>query len=93
MTQVSLSTMKNSPYFVTFDKEINFWVKVLADIAEMIDIALQVQRQWMYLESIFMGSEDIRKQLPGSLIKIVRTNRFCNGNFVSQFPIAAEPLS
>ena len=27
-------------------------------------MALQVQRNWMYLENIFIGSEDIRKQLP-----------------------------
>lgn len=26
--------------------------------------ATQVQRNWMYLENIFVGSEDIRKQLP-----------------------------
>lgn len=25
---------------------------------------VQVQRNWMYLENIFIGSEDIRKQLP-----------------------------
>lgn len=25
---------------------------------------LQVQRNWLYLENIFVGSEDIRKQLP-----------------------------
>jgi hypothetical protein len=27
-------------------------------------LLLQVQRNWMYLENIFIGSEDIRKQLP-----------------------------
>ena len=27
-------------------------------------LVLQVQRNWMYLENIFIGSEDIRKQLP-----------------------------
>lgn len=27
-------------------------------------LPLQVQRNWMYLENIFVGSEDIRKQLP-----------------------------
>lgn len=26
--------------------------------------ALQVQRNWMYLENVFLGSDDIRKQLP-----------------------------
>lgn len=25
---------------------------------------LQVQKNWLYLENIFLGSEDIRKQLP-----------------------------
>ena len=30
----------------------------------MIGIWLEVQRTWSHLESIFIGSEDIRKQLP-----------------------------
>ncbi len=27
-------------------------------------VCLQVQKNWLYLENIFLGSEDIRKQLP-----------------------------
>lgn len=33
------------------------------DVALLLD-CVQVQRNWMYLENIFVGSEDIRKQLP-----------------------------
>lgn len=53
-----------SKYFVVFEKEITYWEKTLSHISETIEIILQVQRNWMYLENIFIGSEDIRKQLP-----------------------------
>ena len=33
-------------------------------ISEVIEEWMQVQRKWMYLESIFIGSDDIRDQLP-----------------------------
>eukprot|EP00163_Fabomonas_tropica_P002875 TRINITY_DN1232_c0_g1_i1.p1 TRINITY_DN1232_c0_g1~~TRINITY_DN1232_c0_g1_i1.p1 ORF type:complete len:4516 (+),score=1594.38 TRINITY_DN1232_c0_g1_i1:127-13674(+) len=61
---VTLSTMKASRYFLAFETEIETWENTLSHIAEVIEMILQVQRQWMYLESIFAGSEDIRKQLP-----------------------------
>jgi len=40
------------------------WEAKLAAVSETIELLLQVQRNWMYLENIFVGSEDIRKQLP-----------------------------
>ncbi len=61
---VTLSTMKASKFFVVFEKEITYWEKTLSHISETVEIILQVQRSWMYLENIFIGSEDIRKQLP-----------------------------
>ena len=62
--QVQLSTMKASRFYAVFEKRITYWEKGLNMISEVIELALAVQRQWMYLESIFMSSEDIRKQLP-----------------------------
>jgi dynein heavy chain len=62
--QLNLATMKNSPYFLTFAKDINYWMRTLNDIMETMEMLMQVQRTWMYLESIFMDSADIRKQLP-----------------------------
>lgn len=62
--QVQLSTMKASPFFASFDTRILYWEKSLAHMSEVIETLLSVQRCWIYLESIFMASEDIRKQLP-----------------------------
>ena len=61
---VTLSTMKASKFFVVFEKQITHWEQTLSLVSEMVEIILQVQRNWMYLENIFIGSEDIRKQLP-----------------------------
>lgn len=62
---VTLSTMKASRFYLAFEKELTYWEKSLAHVSNTIEMILQVQRQWMYLENIFVGSEDIRKQLPG----------------------------
>ncbi|XP_078389870.1 dynein axonemal heavy chain 2 [Cetorhinus maximus] len=61
--QLTLSTMKSSPYLRAFDKQVDYWERCLSLILEVIEIILTVQRQWLYLENIFLG-EDIRKQLP-----------------------------
>ncbi|KAJ3375748.1 Dynein heavy chain 2, axonemal [Allomyces arbusculus] len=62
--QVTLSSMKASKYYVAFSTLIDFWERTLSKVVEIIDVLLQVQKQWMYLENIFVGAEDIRKQLP-----------------------------
>ncbi|ORZ33974.1 dynein heavy chain and region D6 of dynein motor-domain-containing protein [Catenaria anguillulae PL171] len=62
--QVTLSSMKASKYYVAFGQTIDFWERTLSKVVEIIDMLLQVQKQWMYLENIFIGAEDIRKQLP-----------------------------
>ncbi|MCI4377271.1 hypothetical protein PGIGA_G00201730 [Pangasianodon gigas] len=61
--QVTLSTMKASRFVRAFEKEVDRWERCLSLILEVIEMILTVQRQWMYLENIFLG-EDIRKQLP-----------------------------
>ena len=35
----------------------------------VIDLMLEVQRAWCSLESIFLGSEDIREQVPLTLTR------------------------
>lgn len=61
--QVTLSTMKASRYVKAFEAEVDKWERTLSLILEVTEMILTVQRQWMYLENIFLG-EDIRKQLP-----------------------------
>ena len=62
--QVQLSTMKASRFYLVFEEKIVYWEHALAHVSEVIELLLAVQKAWMYLESIFMSSEDIRKQLP-----------------------------
>ncbi|XP_035375794.1 dynein heavy chain 2, axonemal [Electrophorus electricus] len=61
--QVTLSTMKASRFVKAFEREVDHWERCLSLVLEVIEMILTVQRQWMYLENIFLG-EDIAKQLP-----------------------------
>ena len=40
------------------------WERILNRVNETLEAWYTVQRKWMYLESIFVGAEDIRLQLP-----------------------------
>ncbi|RKO93650.1 dynein heavy chain and region D6 of dynein motor-domain-containing protein [Blyttiomyces helicus] len=74
--QVTLSSMKASKFFLAFEKQVDHWERTLSHIVEVIEMLLQVQRQWMYLENIFVGTEDIRKQLPkeSAVFDLVNSN-------------------
>ena len=61
--QVQLSTMKASRFVKPFEQAVDRWERDLSHILETLETLQLVQRQWMYLENIFMG-DDIRKQLP-----------------------------
>ena len=48
--QVKLSTMKASRFVKAFEQDVDKWERVLSHILEVVEMLLQVQRQWMYLE-------------------------------------------
>jgi hypothetical protein len=56
--------MMASPYVRPFAEEVRGWEQKLSLVSETIEVWMLVQRKWMYLESIFVGSDDIRNQLP-----------------------------
>lgn len=53
-----------SKYIAHFLKEVSTWQKQLSTVDVVITIWMEVQRAWSHLESIFIGSDDIRSQLP-----------------------------
>lgn len=55
--------MKASRFVKPFESEVDLWERVLSKITETVELLLTVQRQWLYMETIFIG-DDIRKQLP-----------------------------
>jgi len=58
-----LQQLNASKYIKALRSKVGQWERDLNIISETIDTWLQVQRKWMYLESIF-ASEDIKMQLP-----------------------------
>lgn len=62
--QVQLQNMLTSKYIGFFLTEVSSWQKSLSQADQVISIIMDVQRTWSHLESIFIGSEDIRNQLP-----------------------------
>ena len=62
--QVQLQNLMASKYIAHFLEEVSGWQKKLSTTDAVMTIWLEVQRTWSYLESIFIGSEDTRQQLP-----------------------------
>lgn len=62
--QVQLQNLLTSKYISHFLEEVTDWQMKLSNADQIISSWFDVQRKWIYLESIFIGSEDIRKQLP-----------------------------
>ena len=56
--------MMTSKYIAHFLTEVSEWQKSLSTADQVISIYMEVQRTWSHLESIFIGSADIRNQLP-----------------------------
>ena len=60
---MNLQSMSASRYVMPFFERVQRWEKSLSHVSEVVDVWMNVQRKWMYLESIFIGG-DIRTQLP-----------------------------
>ncbi|KAM8815016.1 dynein axonemal heavy chain 9 [Rhynchonycteris naso] len=63
-SQVQIQSLMTSKHVAFFLEEVSGWQKKLSVADVVISLWFDVQRAWSHLESIFMGSEDIRAQLP-----------------------------
>eukprot|EP00002_Diphylleia_rotans_P017763 TRINITY_DN3442_c0_g1_i2.p1 TRINITY_DN3442_c0_g1~~TRINITY_DN3442_c0_g1_i2.p1 ORF type:complete len:3137 (-),score=716.67 TRINITY_DN3442_c0_g1_i2:70-9480(-) len=72
---MNLITMSASRFVAPFQQQVQEWEKRLSLIGEVTEIWMLVQRKWMYLESIFVGSDDIRLQLPDEAKRFDRVDR------------------
>jgi dynein heavy chain len=60
----SLQTIAGSRFVGEFVSVVHRWDHTLNTVSDTMEVWLQTQRKWNYLESIFVGAEDIRLQLP-----------------------------
>eukprot|EP01129_Flabellula_baltica_P006002 TRINITY_DN2210_c0_g1_i2.p1 TRINITY_DN2210_c0_g1~~TRINITY_DN2210_c0_g1_i2.p1 ORF type:complete len:4545 (+),score=1094.61 TRINITY_DN2210_c0_g1_i2:1851-13637(+) len=70
----SLSAMKNSPFYKVFEEDANRWESKLNRVLLVMDIWIDVQRRWVYLEGIFHGGSDIKHLLPRESAKFETIN-------------------
>lgn len=70
----SLQAMRHSPYYKEFEEEASSWEDKLNRVHVLFDIWIDVQRQWVYLEGVFSGNNDIKHLLP------TESSRFNNIN-------------
>ena len=66
---MNLSSMSASKFVGPFLSQVQAWEKRLSLIGETLDAWMTVQKKWQYLESIFIGSDDIKQQLPDAAKK------------------------
>lgn len=77
--QLAVQGMMASKYLATFEEDVTGWQKKLGNVSEVLTHMTEVQRKWAYLETLFIGSDEVKKELPES------TKRFVgiDGNFRS----------
>eukprot|EP00898_Chlorokybus_atmophyticus_P005691 jgi/Chlat1/6122/Chrsp409S05665 len=62
-SQMALGSMATNRFSAPFRDDVNGWIVRLSTVGEIIEMWLQVQNMWMYMEAVFSGG-DIAKQLP-----------------------------
>ena len=62
--QNQLQNIAVSKYIAFFHEEVEYWQNRLFMADQVLFTLGEVQRNWSHLESIFIASEDIRKNLP-----------------------------
>ncbi|XP_046391607.1 dynein beta chain, ciliary-like [Ischnura elegans] len=73
--QVQLQNLLGSKFIAYFLEEVSAWQEKLSNADQVITIWFEVQRTWSHLESIFIGSEDIRKQLPEDSVRFDKVDK------------------
>ena len=69
--QTNVNGMFSSRYLSTFEEKCVYWQKALAAIAEITMLAQEVQRNWSFLEQLFMNSDEVKKELPETAEKFI----------------------
>merc|ERR1719482_2223190 len=62
--QLVVQGMMASKYLATFETEVVSWQKNLSSVFDVLGQMSETQRKWAYLETLFIGSEEVRKELP-----------------------------
>jgi dynein heavy chain len=62
--QLAVQGMMASRYIKQFEEEVKQWFMELGMTSEVCQMLGEIQRTWSYLEPLFIGSEEVKKELP-----------------------------
>ena len=62
--QMQVQSMCASRYLATFEEEVTTWQKQLGEVSNIVVNISEIQRTWSFLESLFMHSDEVKKELP-----------------------------
>ena len=62
--QTQVNGMFSSRYLAHFEDQCIKWQKGLASISEIVTLCGEVQRNWSFLEQLFIHSAEVKKELP-----------------------------
>lgn len=61
--QMAVQSIVGSRY-VFFKREASEWQKSLGMVSDVYQLLTEIQRTWTYLEPLFIGSDEVKKELP-----------------------------
>ena len=62
--QLTVQGMLASRHVGHFETQVQQWQHSLASISDVYTFVTEIQRTWSYLEPLFVGSEEVKKELP-----------------------------
>lgn len=62
--QLLVQGMNNSRYKAQFERQVTAWQLTLGTVNEVFIIFQNIQRTWSYLEPLFIGSDEVKRELP-----------------------------
>ena len=77
--QVQVQNMFASRYLQHFEKEVVEWQKSLSSISDNTQLLSEVERSWSFLENLFIGSEEVKKELPAESEKFIEIDKEVKG--------------
>jgi len=53
-----------SKYVGYFEKTVEGWKQDLGSIYDVVQLLIEVQKSWSFLENLFIGSQEVQRELP-----------------------------
>lgn len=69
--QLQINNMLLSKYVAYFEKEVEKWKQDLGSVYDVVQLLLEVQKTWSFLENLFIQSEEVKRELPNESAQFV----------------------